>query len=99
MTAAHAGRRIETGCTIEIEQTPESFHAYAWLDEDVAIRPGDRVTIHGAPIAVRFGCRLSERRRATIDRAGPLARFWTRLTAGLEFNELYEVTFTPGRLS
>ena len=99
MTGLLRAGRIETGCLIDIEQTPEAFHAYALMDNDVTIRAGDRVTIHGAPIQVHFGARFSEHRRATIERAGLLRRVWTRLTAGLELNELYEVTFTPGRLS
>jgi len=34
-----------------------------------------------------------------VRRAGFLERQWTRLTAGLSLTELYEVSFTPGRLS
>ena len=49
---------IEVPCTVEIEQTAESFHAHA-IPRDVAIRPGDRVLVHGAPAHVAFGARIS----------------------------------------
>jgi hypothetical protein len=32
---------------------------------------------------------------ATVYRAGPIARWWTQLTAVLELFELYEVGFQP----
>jgi hypothetical protein len=39
------------------------------------------------------------RREATVERAGFLERVWVRLAAHFELAELYEVSFTPGRLS
>lgn len=91
------GRKIETGCTIEIEQTHDSFHAHLALDGDIAIGPGDRVLVHGAPIRMSFGEKRMERRAATVTRAGKLRRAWTKLTARFELKELYEVSFTPRR--
>lgn len=85
-------------CTIEIEHTERSLHAHVALDDDIALRPGDRVRVHGAPIRVMFGETLVLRRDATVERAGWLERQWTRLTARFELSELYEVSFTPGRL-
>ena len=85
---------IEVSCTVEIEQTPESLHAYA-VPEGVDIRPGDVVTIHDAPSEIAFGGRLSRRCRATVVRAGPLERLWTRAAGMLELTELYEVGFLP----
>lgn len=99
MSRIFARQAIDTGCTIEIVQTKDWFHAHAWMDDDIAIRPGDRVTVHGAPVRLRFGESLRERRRATIERAGLLERLWTRMTARLELSELYEVSFTPGRIA
>lgn len=87
-------RTIEVDCLVEIEQTPESLHAHA-IPEGVAIRPGDTVIVHGAPTRVRFGERLRVPCRATVFRAGPLMRFWTRLAALRELTELYEVGFQP----
>jgi hypothetical protein len=89
-------RRVEVPCLVEIEQTNESLHAHA-IPEGVDIGPGDTVVVHGAPSAVRFGERLLVPCRATVTRAGPVARAWTQLTAMLELTELYEVGFQPRR--
>ncbi len=88
---------LQIPCTIEIEQTHESFHAHLTLDGDIAIGPGDRVRVHGAPVRVAFGQKLVERRHATVTRAGWLRRAWTRISARFELAELYEVSFTPRR--
>lgn len=93
-----SGRTIEVACTIEIEQTHDCFHAHLMLDGDIAIHPGDRVLVLGEPVRMRFGEKRSERRRATVTRAGLLRRAWTRFTARFELQELYEVSFTPRRV-
>ena len=85
---------IEVPCTVEIEQTAESFHAHA-IPQGVAIRPGDCVLVHGAPSHVAFGARLCIPCRATVTRAGWVRRLWTQATAMLELTELYEVGFAP----
>jgi len=90
-------RRFDVGCSIEIEQTSESLHAHVVLDNDVKIHPGDEVTIHGAPIQVRFGDRLNLRRTATVIRAGAVRRMLTCFAGYLELTELYEVSFSDGR--
>ena len=89
-------RRFDVGCSIEIEQTSESLHAHVVLN-DVEIHPGDEVTIHGAPIKVKFGDRLNLRRTATVTRAGTLRRMLTHIAGYLELTELYEVSFSDGR--
>ena len=90
-------RSFDVGCTIEVEQTGESLHAHVSLDNDVEIRPGDEVTIHGAPIRVAFGDRVNLRRTATVVRAGAFKRTLTYLACYLELTELYEVSFSNGR--
>jgi hypothetical protein len=90
-------RRFDVGCSIEIEQTGESLHAHVVLDNDVEIRPGDEVTIHGAAIKVRFGDRLNLRRTATVIRAGAVRRLLTYFAGYLELTALYEVSFSDGR--
>jgi uncharacterized Zn finger protein len=85
-------------CTIEIEHTGASLHAHVELDSAVALRAGDRVRVHGEPVRVNFGQKLVLRREATVERAGWLERQWTRFLANFELSELYEVSFTPGRL-
>ena len=85
---------VEISCLVDIEQTPESLHAYA-VPEGVEIRPGDVVTVHDAPTGIAFGERLQRRCRATVVRAGVLQRFWTRVAGMAELTELYEVGFLP----
>jgi hypothetical protein len=92
-------QRFDVGCTIEIEQTAESLHAHVSLDNDLEIRPGDEVTIHGAPVKIAFGDRVRLRRTATVVRAGPLKRLVTHVAGYLELTELYDVSFSDGRAS
>ncbi len=88
------GGTVEVRCDIDIEQTAESFHAHA-IPDGIDIRPGDVVVVHDAPAGVRFGERLTGERRATVLRAGAIARAWTQITALLELTDLYEVGFEP----
>jgi hypothetical protein len=90
--------RESMACTIDIEHTESSLHAHVELDGDVALMPGDRVRVHGAPIRIVFGQRMVLRRDVTVERAGWLEREWTKFAAGFGLSELYEVSFTPGRL-
>jgi uncharacterized Zn finger protein len=90
-------RVVDVDCTIDIECTIDSFHAHVELDNDMEIRPGDKVLVHGSEISVPYGERRTERRRATVIRANALEQAWTRLTAALEFTELYDLSFTDRR--
>ncbi len=97
--ALFSNQRFDTRCQIEVEQSSEHFHALLKLADGVDIQPGDRVRVHGAPITIGFGERRTFDRTATVQRAGLLRRAWTRFAANFELTELYEVSFTPGRLS
>jgi hypothetical protein len=90
--------RFDTPCRIEVEHTNEHLHAHVELEGDIAIRPGDKVRVGGAPVRVPFGGRLVERRMATVTRATALGRAWTRLRARFELTELYELSFSAGRI-
>ena len=90
-------RTFETGCTVAVENRFEALGAHVVLDGDLALAPGDRVLVHGPPIAVPFGESLTERRRATVRRAGPLRAFWARRVRQWELHELYEVGFEGER--
>jgi hypothetical protein len=90
-------RTFDVPCTVEIEQTPESFHAHA-IPLGIAIGPGDRVLVHGAPARVGFGARVSLQCRATVTRASWLQRVWTQAFGLFELTELYEVGFAPEEL-
>lgn len=85
-------RMVEVKCLIDIEQTPESFHAHA-VPQGIDIRPGDVVMLHDVPAGVAFGQRITGECRATVIRAGWFARQWTCLMGLLELTELYEVGF------
>lgn len=94
-----AGRRFDVPCTVEIEQTSETLHAHVTLEGDVEIRPGDEVIVHDAPTGVKFGERLVVRRMATVVRGRALDRLWARIQGYLELTELYEVSFSDGRVA
>jgi hypothetical protein len=89
-------RIIEVPCTVDLEQTNESLHAYVEL-HGVEVRPGDEVIVHDPPDMVAFGERLVCDRRATVVRAGPLKSTMARIAGYLELTELYEVSFSNGR--
>jgi hypothetical protein len=92
--AGFLGETVEVAVTVELEQTPESLHAYA-VPEGIDIRPGDSVLVHGAPSRIGFGERKVVECRATVTRAGWLERRWTRFAALFALTELYEVGFQP----
>jgi hypothetical protein len=98
MTALFSSQAFDTPCRVEIEQSAEHFHAHVELEGNVPIYPGDQVRVHGAPIMVAFGEKVVFNRMATVQRAGLLRRAWTKFTGYFELAELYEVSFTPGRL-
>jgi len=87
-------RQIELLCSIDIEQTAESFHAHA-IPEGVEIAPGDVVTVHDAPVDVAFGQHYVGERRATLVRANLFQRLWTQFSSIFEIGELFEVGFSP----
>lgn len=90
---------FDTPCRIEIENSHEHFHAHVELAGGVAINPGDKVRVHGEPIVIPFGESASFDRIATVERATAIERLWTRFAGHFEMTELYEVSFSPGRLS
>lgn len=99
MMQLFSSQSFDTPCRIEIEQSPDHFHAHVELADSIDIRPGDRVQVHGDPIRIGFGERRVFDRLATVQRAGLLRRAWTRFASNFELAELYEVSFTPGRVS
>ena len=92
-------RRLATGCTITVEHTGDSLEAHVDLDGGVKPGVGDRVEVHGRAVTVPFGERVVLRREATLVRAGLLERLWIKLKSRFAVTELFEVTFTPERLS
>ncbi len=88
------GSTVDALIDIEIEKTPDSFHAFA-VPNDIEIREGDAVLMHGVPTEIAFGAVVVMQCRATVHRAGMVLRAWTRLIGMLELTELYEVGFQP----
>ncbi len=88
--------RFDTGCTVSVEVTAERCRADVVLDGDVAIGPGDKVRVHGAPIRCGIGHSLEVRRTATVERAGSVRAALTRISSYFALTELYEVSFLPG---
>ena len=90
---------FDTPCRVDVEHSDEFLCAHVELAGDIAIRPGDRVRVHGTPISVAFGERRTFERIATVERAGPIERLWTRLAGHFEMTELYEVSFSDRSLT
>jgi hypothetical protein len=86
--------RFDTPCTVDLEHSDDYLRAHVELAGGVAIGPGDRVLVHGAPISVGFGERRVVERIATVERASTLERLWTKFAGHFEMTELYELSFT-----
>ena len=92
-----ASRSFDVYCTVRVSHTFEDLSAHVELEGDVAIAPGDKVLVHGAPIQPPYGHSQVERRLATITRATWLERTWTRLTGDLDCLSLLDVSFRDWR--
>ena len=93
-----SSRTLTVPCTVEIENSSETLHAHVALD-GYEVGPGDEVTVHGATTDVPFGERVVARCHATIVRASPLTRLKAKIEGYLEITELYEVSFSEGKVS
>ncbi len=89
--------RFDTPCRIAVDHTDECLSAHVELAGDIAIRPGDRVRVHGRPIKVPFGRSEVFERVATVERAGSVERLWTKIAGHFEMAELYDVSFSWGQ--
>ena len=85
---------FDVPCRVELEHSDEFMRADVVLASEYQVGPGDRVRVHGAPIFVGFGERRVEERVATVERAGPIERWWTKFAGHFEMAELYEVSFS-----
>ena len=87
-------RRDRAPCTIEVSHTFESLHAHVRFNNGTIVYPGDEVIVHGDPVKAPYGEVISEDREATILRATPLERLWTKIIGKLEFMEICEFSFS-----
>jgi hypothetical protein len=90
--------RFDTPCTIEVEHSDQQLCAHVELAGGVSIGPGDKVWVHGDPISLGFGERRVIERMATVERAGAIGRLWTKFAGHFEMTELWEVSFTDGKM-
>ena len=89
-----AKRKEQVPCTVEVSHRFESLHAHVRFNNGAVVYPGDEVLVHGAPVVAAFGQVIVEDRQATITRATPLERLWTRMTGDFGFMELCEFSFS-----
>ena len=85
-------RTREVPCAVDLEATPEHFHAHVTL-EGLLVEPGDEVLVHGMPSRIARGERRAFASHATVHQASWPRRQWTRLTGRFAFYELYDVGF------
>ncbi len=91
-------RSFTIPCTIRVEHTYESLEAHVELDGGIKPGIGDKVLVHGAPVSVPFGRSIVLQRQATVTRANMFERLWVRIQSMFELTELYEVSFSDGRV-
>ena len=87
-------RKDSAPCTIEVSNTFESLHAHVRFNNGAIVYPGDEVIVHGDPVKALYGEVITEDREATILRANPLERLWTRMIGKFEFMEICEFSFS-----
>ena len=85
-------RHEEVPCTLDLESTPEHFHAHAILD-GALINEGDAVQIFDAPTHIAPGEKRVVQTRAAVAHASAPRRWWTRMIGVSEISSLYEVGF------
>lgn len=95
--ARSTGRSFDVLCTVRVSHTFEDLSAHVELDGAVEIRPGDRVTVHGAAIHPPYGQVRIERRLATVTRATWLERLAARLAGDLDCLSLLDTSFSDRR--
>ncbi len=92
-------RRTETvPCRITIAHDADNLEAHVELQNGAAPGVGDLVTVHGEAVRVQFGERMTFDRDATIRRANAFDKLFAIARSRFELTELYEVSFSQGRL-
>ena len=85
-------RTREVPCLIDLESTPQEFHAHVVLD-GIDVNEGDEVLVHGAPSHIPLGEKRTMQARATVHQASLPRRILTRVLGTSGITELYEVGF------
>ncbi len=87
-------RQVDVACTLRVGQSAQSLHAHLELDA-LDVNPGDIVQLVQAAATSQDSDETIYQARAVVTRAGPLARFLTRLAGFFQVLELIEVGFEP----
>jgi hypothetical protein len=87
-------RTFDVDCTVRVSHTYDDLSAHVELDGNIAIQPGDRVLVHGAPIHPPYGEVQTERRTATVTRATWMERAWCHVRGELDCLSLLEISFS-----
>jgi|GEM_PF-376403 hypothetical protein len=87
-----ARRYEEVPCTLDLESTPEHFHAHAVITA-THVDEGDSVLVHNAPSHIAPGEVRTVETTATVGHASAPRRWWTRMIGVSEISSLYEVGF------
>jgi hypothetical protein len=87
-----ARRYEEVPCTLDLESTPEQFHAHAIITA-THVNEGDEVRVHNAPSRIAIGEVRRIETSATVAHASAPRRWWTRVIGVSEISSLYEVGF------
>ena len=98
MPQAHRNRRIETGCTVTVKHTEETLEAHVVLDDGLLPDAGDRITVFGEPVRIDYGSTATFKRPARLDRGSELDKLRVRILSMFQLTELYEVSFSDGRM-
>ena len=85
-------RTRDVPCLIDLESTPQEFHAHVVLD-GIVVNEGDEVLVHGAPSHIPLGEKRTMQARATVYQASLPRRILTRVLGTSGITELYEVGF------
>lgn len=93
-----ARQQITVPCTITIAHDADNLEAHVELEGAIAPGVGDRVRVHGEAVRIRFGERIVLKRDATLTRANVFDKLFVMARARFELTELYEVSFSSGRL-
>ena len=93
-----SSRNFEVVCMLDVVLTAEVLHAHVVLD-GVEVGPGDSVQLLQDPGPMAAGTSIRRTGRARVRRAGVLGRFWARLEGLWQITEMYDVSFTSGRMA
>ncbi|MEM6537193.1 MAG: hypothetical protein AAF668_05620 [Pseudomonadota bacterium] len=92
-------RLIRTNCTVTVKSTYETLEAHVELDDGLLPTSGDKITVFGAPIQIDYGETIQIRRPAHLERGTLFDKLKVRIAAFFELTELYEVSFSDGRIA